>query len=67
MEPALFSPADEKLFKQNFAINFLASYAANHYVDACQRGDQETLSRLPVEDAEFLAEAAWNHWQKIIG
>jgi hypothetical protein len=61
--PWLFGERDEMAFKKTFAVQFLASYAATHYNDACARGDQEKLQRLPVEDAEFLAKAAWDHWR----
>lgn len=60
-QPPLFPPYGSHEFKQNFAVVFLATYCATHYDDACARGDQESLQRLPVEDAEFLAEEAWKH------
>ena len=53
-------------FKRQFVTQFLAAYAATHYDDACARGDQEKLQRLPVEDASFLADCAWDRWASII-
>ncbi len=51
---------NKELFIQRFIANFLASYCANEYADACSRGQHERLSNPPVEDAEGLAESAWD-------
>jgi hypothetical protein len=49
-------------FKAHFLATFLASYAAQRYDDACMRGDQDKLSNHPIEDAEHLAETAWEKY-----
>jgi hypothetical protein len=54
-------------FKQTIAAAFIGSWLANNYYDACHRGEQERLSRPPVEDAEFLAEKAVQQWNKLVG
>jgi len=50
-------------FVGQYVAQFLAAFAAVTYVDNCQRGwpsrDQ------PVEDAECLAEEAWEQLQKL--
>jgi len=57
---------DKKTFKDQFAMIFLATYAATIYQDAINSGRHDMLTRLPVEDAEGLAEDAWNHRQNIL-
>jgi len=54
---------DELKFKQQFAIQFLASWTAVHYNDYCARGLELAP---PVEDAEFLADQAWEHWHNTL-
>ena len=63
---ALFGMGDEREFKRQFAVQFLASWAATHYTEYCARGMQETLETPPVEDAEYLAQKAWEQWCSII-
>jgi hypothetical protein len=58
----LFAMEDELVFRRQFAIQFLASYAATHFNDLCANGRQDNLDRLPVEDAEYLSGTAWSHW-----
>jgi hypothetical protein len=58
----LFGLWDEMEFRRHFAIQFLASYAATHFNDLCANGRQDSLERLPVEDAEYLSGTAWRHW-----
>ena len=58
---------NEKEFKDHFMVTFLATYAANIYDDACQTGQHDRLRKLPVEDAEGLADDAWKHQQLILG
>lgn len=55
----LFSYSDEIEFKKKFVIDFLATWVANNYNDACQRGDHKRLENPPVEDAKELADSAW--------
>ena len=63
---ALFGIRDEREFKRQFAVQFLASWAAVHYTEYCARGMQETLATPPVEDAEYLAQKAWEQWCSIL-
>lgn len=56
---------DEKTFKTQFIATFLASYAASRYQDCCSRGDHSTILNPPVEDAMFLADAAWEKLQEL--
>ena len=62
----LFGMEDEREFKRQFAVQFLASWAAVHYTEYCARGMQETLETPPVEDAEYLAQKAWKQWCAIL-
>jgi len=56
MKEELFKQTDEDElhFKRQFAIQFLASWAATHFTESCARGMQEGLERPPVEDAARL-------------
>lgn len=63
---ALFDKGDGREFKRQFAVQFLASWSAVHYMDYCARGMQESLEKPPVEDAEYLAQKAWDHWCAIL-
>lgn len=56
---------DEKNFKEQFKVTFLATWAATNYNDYCMNGIQEQLSNPPVEDAIFLADEAWQKLQSI--
>jgi hypothetical protein len=58
----LFGLGDEMSFRRQFAVQFLASYAAANFNALCANGHQDTLERLPVEDAEYLSGTAWRHW-----
>jgi len=58
----LFGLGDELEFRRQFAIHFLASYAAANFNNLCANGRQDSLERLPVEDAEYLSGTAWRHW-----
>lgn len=53
---------DEKTFKTQFIATFLASWCAKHYEDACMRGEHDRLMHPPVNDAEHLADCAWEEW-----
>ena len=57
---------EEKVFKDQFVVTFLATYAATIYDESCTTGQHGRLRELPVEDAEGLAEDAWNHRNKIL-
>lgn len=67
MSQKLFGPEDVLEFKRRFAIEFLAAYVANQNDACCADGQHELLQEPPVEDAEFLAEKAWEYWVKVIG
>ena len=49
---------DEHAFKLQFISNFLSTWCANEYKDACMRGEQERLEEPPVDNAQFLADTA---------
>jgi hypothetical protein len=53
---------DRKEFIQSYMGVFLASYAALNYDNNCQRG--WTNHEQPVEDAECLAQEAWEQLEK---
>ena len=57
---------DKETFLLQFEASFLASWCATNYADICARGMQEQLEQPPVEDAEYLAHAAWNQRLKIL-
>lgn len=58
---------DEKQFKQQYIINFLASYMATHYEEDCMNGHVAKRDKhQPIEDAAFCAECAWDSIQKHI-
>jgi len=61
-----FNYETEKEFKANFVSTFLATWVANHYDRACAEGRHDTLEKPPVEDAEFLADKAWRHYEEIV-
>ena len=54
-------------FIEQYKVTFLATWAAKNYEDYCMRGIQEQLETPPVEDAQFLAEAAWEEMKSILG
>lgn len=55
----------QQQFIDQFIVHFLATWCANEYDDACMNGEHERLNKPPVEDAKFLAEKAWKHYQEI--
>jgi hypothetical protein len=61
----LFGTDDEAAFKRQFVVQFLAAWTASNFNGYCARGMQESLCRPPVEDAVFLANAAWKQWAMI--
>jgi len=53
----------EKKFKEDFVVTFLATWVANGYDDV---DTMDLLLDPPVEDAEHLAEAAWDKVKELI-
>ena len=47
-------------FVQQFVVTFLAARVAQGYDDACVRGMSDCRHLMVVEDAESLAENAWD-------
>ena len=64
---ALFSKSDERTFKQQFAIQFMAAYIAGKNDFCCTHGRHDSLRNPPVEDARHLAECAWEKWIEHVG
>ncbi len=58
-EPMAGNEDIEKKFKENFITTFLATWVANNYHDACINNQHDMLHNPPVEDAEHLAQKAW--------
>ena len=46
-------------FSKMFVVNFISTWAANEYADACARAEHERLENPPIEDAVDLAQSAW--------
>lgn len=63
--PYLFCKADATEFKRQFAIQWLAAHEAIEYLNNCSRGWKNHV--MAVEDAEFLAEKAWDTWVEVNG
>ena len=63
----LFSKSDERAFKQKFAIQFMAAYVASRNDYCCIHGLHDELRNPPVEDAQHLAECAWDKWVEHVG
>lgn len=55
---------DEKAFKTHFIATFLAAWVASNYEESCIRGQHERLNHPPAEDAEFLANKAWEELKR---
>lgn len=53
------STMTEENFKNQFICQFLATWCATHYDEYCSHGLHDRLENPPVEDAEFLAQKAW--------
>ncbi len=49
----------EKSFKEQFVTTFLATWVAKNYDDYVQFEMHDRLADPPVEDAEHLANTAW--------
>ncbi len=58
----LFSQDDELVFKQTYAIQFIAAYTACRYDNCVTYNQLQTLNQPPVDDAYWLADAAWDEW-----
>jgi len=52
-------------FIEQFTTTFLATWCVNNYDDACRRSDHKRLEHPPVEDAEYLANCAWDEIKKV--
>lgn len=63
---SFFCDNDERQFKQQFAIQFMANVMAGRYAMAGVVWT-ESLSRPPAEDAEYLAVIAWSEWKERVG
>jgi hypothetical protein len=63
----IFAPEDEQRFKQQFVVQFLATYCATNYAEFCTTGRQNELRNPPTEDAADMAEAAWQRWVEMFG
>lgn len=56
---------DEQVFKTQFIASFLAAWVAQHYDMACARGEHSKLDNPPAEDAQMLADEAWQRLQEL--
>lgn len=56
-----------KQFEAQFAVTFLATWAANNYADACTRIQHARIEQPPVEDAEHLAGCAADEVERVGG
>lgn len=54
---------NEETFKTVFITNFISTWCANNYDDACSRGKHEILENPPIEDAIYLADKAWEKYR----
>lgn len=61
----MLTDKDEREFKLNYMAAFLGGYAAVHYIEQCQNGWKDKNWQ-PVEDAETLANKAWERLQETI-
>ena len=56
----------EDQFKDMYVAAFMAAYKANEYVERCVNGQYDALnSHAIVEDAEFLADKAWEAMKEL--
>jgi hypothetical protein len=56
---------DQDEFITQYVTVFLASWTANEYNMACMRGEQKRLNNPPVDDAIYLARAAWGRLMEL--
>jgi len=57
---------EKQEFKDRYIVTFLATWTANNYAFACTHNRHKMLENPPVEDAEFLAEAAWEKVNELL-
>lgn len=62
----LFTADNELEFKQQFAISFMASLEAVNYEHNCRQGWKGHRVH-SVEDAQYMANKAWEEWVLTIG
>jgi|AntAceMinimDraft_10_1070366.scaffolds.fasta_scaffold97303_4 hypothetical protein len=53
-------------FIEQYAVNFISSWAASEYTNACMTGQHKRLNKPPIEDAYFLAEKSWEHRKEVL-
>jgi len=53
----------EQEFKDRFVCNFLSGWVVQNYEFCCTHGKHAQLDHPPVEDAIYLADAAWKEYQ----
>lgn len=58
-------PLSKEEFIEQFAITFMATHAANIYVECCMTGKHSRLHDPQIEDAYFIAEKVWENKQKL--
>jgi hypothetical protein len=63
---ANFSIMNQQEFIDQYIVQFLASYAAVHYQDACGSSGESFDHLHPIEDAETLAHDAWEKYDSEI-
>lgn len=65
MNDRIFKCYDVKVerakFIEAYIVNFLSTYAATNYSDISSRGEWKTFKH-PIEDAQHLAEQAWQEF-----
>jgi len=54
-------------FIKNYVASFLGAFAANEYQEQCRQGWKHRDAIFPVEDAQTLAEAAWERGCQLLG
>lgn len=56
---------EEKEFKNSYISTFVATWTAINYEDYCIRNMHSELENPPFEDAEYLADKAWENYSKL--
>jgi len=58
----------KEIFITRFIASFLAAWCVKEYEDVCMSGNFEKMTKSqPVEDAEHLAECAWQQCKEHLG
>lgn len=58
---------DEVAFKTTYIATFLAARMAERYINDCMNGHEgDPAKHQPVEDANYLANCAWNTIQEYL-